>query len=132
VIILDASVLIAHLDAGDAQHERAVQRLLEVADQPLGCSSITRAEVLAGPARHGRTDIAEAALGTLALEDVALAGNAPARLAELRVTTGLKLPDCCVVLAAQDADADLILSFNERLSRAAARLGFGASGPPFD
>jgi len=34
------------------------------------------------------------------------------------VTTGLKLPDCCVVLAAEDAGAS-IASFDERLAQCA-------------
>jgi len=37
---------------------------------------------------------------------------------------GLKLPDCCVVLAAQDAEADAIITFDDKLRRAAAGLGF--------
>jgi predicted nucleic acid-binding protein len=51
VIVVDASVLIAHLDERDALHQRAVERLLEAADQPLACSPITLADVLVGPTR---------------------------------------------------------------------------------
>lgn len=125
MIVVDASVLIAHLDEGDAQHGRAVERLLELAEQPLGCSPITRAEVLVGPARHARVDVAETVLATLAVDDVPLRGDAPARLAALRAETNLKLPDCCVLLAAQDGTATAVLTFDERLARAATRLGFG-------
>lgn len=122
MIILDASVLIAHLDERDAQHERAVERLLDVADQPLGCNPITLAEVLVGPARHDRLDAARDAVGALGIEEVPLARDAPARLASLRAATGLKLPDCCVLLAAQDAGAGAILTFDDRLAVAAAEL----------
>jgi predicted nucleic acid-binding protein len=125
VIVLDASVLIAHLDEGDAQHERAVERLLAAAGEPFACSPITRAEVLVGPARAKRTDVAVTALATLGVDDVALASDAPTRLANLRADTGLKLPDCCVLLAAQDAAASQVVTLDERLAREASRLGFG-------
>lgn len=65
VIVVDASVLIAHFDAGDAHHERAETLLLAVADEPLAASPLTLAEVLVGPARAGRLDAATAALRQL-------------------------------------------------------------------
>jgi hypothetical protein len=34
------------------------------------------------------------------------------------------LPDCCVALAAQDAEADTIITLDDKLRRAAAALGF--------
>jgi predicted nucleic acid-binding protein len=124
VIVVDASALIAHLDERDALHERAEAALLAAADQPLGCSPLTLAEVLVGPARRDRLEEAHIALEALALDVIALAADAPTRLASLRADTGLRLPDCCVVLAAQDADASSILSFDDVLVREASRLGF--------
>ena len=49
MIVVDASVLIAHLDERDALHARAGDALLDAADRPLGCGPITFAEVLGGP-----------------------------------------------------------------------------------
>jgi predicted nucleic acid-binding protein len=125
VIVVDASVLIAHLDAGDAQHEKAVERLLALAEQPLGCSPITLAEVLVGPAKSGRLEFARQAIADLGVTEVALAADAASRLASLRAETNLKLPDCCVLLAALDAGANGLLTFDDRLTREAARLGLG-------
>ena len=125
MIVLDASLLIAHLDASDAQHERAVETLLAMAGETFVCSPITRAEVLVGPARTDRLDVAATALATLGLDDVALGSDAPARLAALRARTNLKLPDCCVLLAAEDSAAMQIATFDDRLAREAAKLGFG-------
>jgi predicted nucleic acid-binding protein len=125
VIVIDASVLIAHLDAHDPQHEAAVARLLELAEQPLGCSPITLAEVLVGPARSGSLNAARRAVGELGVCELALPPDAAPRLASLRAETNLKLPDCCVLLAAQDADA--VLTFDDRLTREAARLGLSAA-----
>jgi predicted nucleic acid-binding protein len=126
VIVLDASVLIAHLDEHDALHARAEGVMLDAADQPLGCSPITLAEVLVGPARHGRLDAARAALAELGLEEVPLGTDAPIRLATLRAESGLRLPDCCVLLAAQDAGAEAVLTFDDVLAREAARAGLDA------
>jgi predicted nucleic acid-binding protein len=119
VIVVDASVLIAHLDERDALHEQAVERLLDAADESLGCSTLTLAEVLVGPARRGRLDDARAAIAALEIQEIALGADAAGDLATLRAETGLKLPDCCVLLAARDARASGILTFDERLARAA-------------
>jgi predicted nucleic acid-binding protein len=124
VIIVDASALIAHLDERDALHEPAEAALLAAADQPLGCSPLTLAEVLVGPARRDRLDGARVALDAMSLDVIALGADAPMRLATLRADTGLRLPDCWVVLAAQDANASSILTFDDVLAREAARLGF--------
>jgi predicted nucleic acid-binding protein len=121
VIVVDASVLIAHLDERDVLHERAVEALLAVAEQTLASSPITLAEVLVGPARAGRLDEAQAALRALGVAEVPLARDASFRLAALRAETGLKLPDCCVLLAADDAGAADVLTFDERLATAARR-----------
>jgi predicted nucleic acid-binding protein len=46
----------------------------------------------------------------------------PLRLAELRVTTGLKLPDCCVLDAAISNSA-AVATFDRALAAAAVRRG---------
>jgi predicted nucleic acid-binding protein len=125
VIVVDASVLIAHLDDSDALHEDALAALLDVADQPVAVSPLTLAEVLVGPARRDRLTAAVDALQQLELQEIPFAPDAPARLAVLRATTNLKLPDCCVLLAAEDGRADAVLTFDDRLRRAAKRLGLG-------
>jgi predicted nucleic acid-binding protein len=122
VIVLDASVLIAHFDQHDALHARATEQLLDAAVQPFGASSITLAEILVGPTRTGHLADAQAALRALDVTELPLPASAATRLAALRVETALKLPDCCVLLAAQDA-AGTVLTFDDRLAREAARLG---------
>lgn len=123
MIVLDASVLIAHLDASDAQHQRARTSLLAAADEPFGASAMTLAEVLVAPAWVGRLDSARAALRALGVREIPPGANAAERLAVLRAETGLKLPDCCVLLAADDAPAESILTFDSHLARRAAQRG---------
>jgi predicted nucleic acid-binding protein len=123
VIVVDAGVLIAHLDERDALHARAGDALLAAADRRLGCSPITLAEVLVGPARHDRLDAARAAVAELDVEEIPLGEDAPVRLAALRAGSGLKMSDCCVLLAAQDAAAEAVLTFHDALAREVERLG---------
>ena len=122
MIVLDASALIAHLDERDAHHAVATERLREHADEPFGASSITLAEVLVAPTRAGRLPAAQAALRALDVGELPLPPDAAERLAALRVETALKLPDCCVLLAAE-AERGTVLTFDDRLAREAARRG---------
>jgi len=123
VIIVDARVLIAHLDEHDALHARAGEALLEAADRRLGASPITLAEVLVAPARRDHLDVARAAVAELEVQEIPLGEDAPVRLAALRAGSGLKMPDCCVLLAAQDAAAEAVLTFDDALARAVEQLG---------
>jgi predicted nucleic acid-binding protein len=50
--------------------------------------------------------------------------DAPHRLAQLLASSQLKLPDCCVLIAAQDSHAGAIATFDDRLRRAAEARGF--------
>jgi predicted nucleic acid-binding protein len=128
VIILDACVLIAHFDESDAFHQDAGELLQSVADEPLGASPMTLAEILVGPARAGRLDRATAALAQLQVSAVPLAEDAPVRLAVLRAGTSLKLPDCCVLLAAQQVSGAAIATFDARLGAVAREHGVTVVG----
>jgi predicted nucleic acid-binding protein len=122
VIVLDASVLIAQLDERDAHHERASRLLTDTGAEPLGASTITLAETLVGPTRAGRLEDVVTALDRLGVTELQLGTEAPARLARLRVEVGCKLPDCCVLLAAQEQDGT-VASFDSALVDAANALG---------
>jgi len=122
VIVLDASVLIAHFDATDVRHERAGAILRDAVEEPLGASPITLAEVLVGPARAGQVERGTALLHELDVTSVRLLDDAPARLAVLRADTGLKLPDCCVLLAAEQTRG-AVATFDDRLANAATEQG---------
>jgi predicted nucleic acid-binding protein len=124
VIVLDASVLIAHLDAYDAHHARADVLLEAPGETALSASRVTLAEVLVGPTRAGKLELAMAALAQLGIEGVGLDADAPVRLAGLRASTGLKTPDCCVLLAAGQVNGQ-VATFDAPLAAAARTLGLG-------
>lgn len=121
MIVLDASVVIGLLDGDDVHHERAEEVFRTSAGRDRGISTVTLAEVLVGPVRAGRGDVVRRALERLRVVEVGLPAGAAVRLAELRATTGLRLPDCCVLLAVPPGGS--VASFDQRLLAAAERLG---------
>jgi predicted nucleic acid-binding protein len=123
--VLDASVLIAYFGAADAHTEDAVG-LLEQADD-LALSTITLAEVLVGATRSGRARDLLEALAEMGVEEVPLGPSAAEALARLRIETGLRLPDCCVLLAADTTRANAVATFDDRLARAAEQRGYAAA-----
>ena len=121
MIVLDASVLIAHLDERDAHHVKAGRLLAESGAEPLGASTVSLAETLVAPARAGRLADASVAFERLGVIELTLGAKAPTRLAQLRADTGRKLPDCAVLLAAQEHDG-VVASFDAALIGAAIDL----------
>ncbi|GAB3749903.1 type II toxin-antitoxin system VapC family toxin [Microlunatus parietis] len=122
MIVVDASVVIAYLDPADAHHGHATSLLAEAAREVLVTSPITLAEVLVGPARAGQADMIMNRLEQISIGTVELRGDAPRRLAQLRAATGLRMPDCCVLLAAEQI-AGTIATFDRRLADQAESLG---------
>lgn len=128
--VLDASVLIAYFGPGDAHTENAVG-LLEQADD-LAASTITLAEVLVGATRSGRAKELQEALAGMRVKEATLGSTAAEALARLRIETGLRLPDCCVLLAADTTRANAVATFDDRLAKAAEQRGYVAAGGPAD
>lgn len=122
MIVLDASVLIAHLNRTDPHHARAHQLLTDAAGDQLAASSITLAEVLVAPARTGQLALARATVVELGIHELALGVGGAERLAELRARTRLRLPDCCVLLAAEQTGGATIATFDDRLASHARDL----------
>lgn len=127
MIVLDASVLIAHFDEHDAHHNEAGRLLADTGAEPLGASTVSLAETLVAPARAGRLPEATAALERLGIAELPLGPQAAARLAQLRADTGRKLPDCAILLAAQEHDG-VVASFDAALIDAAAGLELATLG----
>jgi len=100
VIVLDASVLIGFIFDQDAHHAAAVALLRDEAGNAFGVSPVTLAEALVAPTRLGRLAAAERMLLEIGVTEIPLPRDAALQLAKLRVESGLKMPDCCVLLAA--------------------------------
>ncbi len=124
MITVDACVLIAHLDPHDANNARAFHLLDSVGVEDLGVSPMTMAEILVKPVRERQVAQKRADLRAIGVIEVPFGPNVALRLARLRAETGLKMPDCCVLLAAEDGDATGILTLDDRLRAQAVRLGF--------
>ena len=128
MIVLDASVLIAALTPAD-EHHRAARALLTTAvddAEDLGVNPITLAEALVNTVRRGTTDAVLTELHTLGVVEIPFPPDAARTLAGLRVS-GVKMPDCCVLLTALQQRAALA-SFDERLLHAAAKLDLTVHG----
>lgn len=122
MIVLDASIVIAYLDSNDRHHKRATELLEQHAASRFRMHQLTIAEVLVGAVRTGR--------GSQLLSDLTSVGvvvsqptsSEPLILAELRATTGLKMPGCCVLAVAQHESIP-VATFDDQLGRVARELG---------
>lgn len=119
MIVLDASVLIAYLDGDDKHHGRAETLLATEIDDDCAASPLTLAEVLVVPAREDRLDDVRQAMNDLDLHELPFPADTAVKLAQVRASTNLKMPDCCVLLAAEEAHSR-VATFDDRLAEAAA------------
>lgn len=122
MIALDASVLIGHLTPHDAHHAAATEILLNAAPGSMLVHPLTLAEVLVGGVRVGRGQAMRDDLEAAGIRVVAPDAGEPLRLAELRVSTGLKLPDCCVLDVALHSACSLA-TFDDALAAGARQRG---------
>jgi predicted nucleic acid-binding protein len=120
LIVLDAGILIAVLDAGDAHHEDAALQLRAIrarGDRVLvPVSAYAEAMVrpsAAGPAAQSRLD---RFLDDLAADVAPATRSIGRRAAELRAAHGsrLRLPDALVLATASDVGADAVLTTDAR------------------
>jgi predicted nucleic acid-binding protein len=122
VIILDASVLIGHFELADSHHAEATALLKAHRSDDFASSVVTLAEVYVGAARAGQAHRLDHLLSRLAIRSLELPADAARRLGELRATTGLKLPDCCVLYTAEWHKA-AIATFDDTLANRATNIG---------
>jgi predicted nucleic acid-binding protein len=124
-LVVDASALIALFDTNDVHNERAFEQLSRAisTDEQLITCPVTLAEFLVGPTCRGHLAGAVQAVQHLGIVAEPLPADAAPRLAQLRVDSGLTLPDCCVLLAAQTGQGVALLTFDAALATAAERVG---------
>jgi predicted nucleic acid-binding protein len=122
-VALDADVLIAFLDPGDAQHERAVEELRAklAAGERLLVGASVYAEVMVRPLERGSGEKVDEFLAAAKVTVVDLDRALARRAAQLRARhRALRLGDALSLATALSSGAEL-LSFEQRLRRIAAR-----------
>jgi predicted nucleic acid-binding protein len=108
VAVFDADVLIGYLVKDDANHRQAVERMRRAFEPETRrlLSAVSYGEVLIGPLRSrgaGGAAIVDSMLRDLRIEIVAVDPALARRAAEVRLRTGLKLPDAYALAAAVEA-----------------------------
>lgn len=123
MIVLDASVLIAAMTPADTHHAAAISLLatLDAGSVSL-IHSVNLAEVLVGQVPYGLEESAALEIASSGVEAIGTDVDTPVRLARLRASTKLGLPDCCALDAALETGY-AIATFDARLARAATSLG---------
>lgn len=121
MIALDASVPIGHLTPHDAHHAAATEILSNAAPRSMLFHPLTLAAC--SSAADG-SDAGRRCVMTWCCRMSVAAPDAgePRRLAELRVSTGLKLPDCCALDVAPGTASSLAI-FDDALAAGARRRG---------
>jgi predicted nucleic acid-binding protein len=118
LIVLDASVVIAHLDPADAHHEAATAALRERAEDDLVLPASAYAEALVDPARKGRLDTAREHIEALLLRIAPLDRDMAERAALLRAgDAALRLPDALVLAGGDVLGADAVLTTDRRWAK---------------
>jgi predicted nucleic acid-binding protein len=124
IVVLDASVAIAFLDAGDRHHRGAVAALTRLQGSDMVLPASASAEMLVGPARRSRAamDAAREFVIDLALRVEPISAGIAERAAELRAAhRALKLPDALVIATADALEAALLLTADRTWTRVSRR-----------
>jgi predicted nucleic acid-binding protein len=120
-VALDADVVIAFLDAGDDQHERAVELLRPrlAAGEEILIGASVYAEVMVRPLARGSGGTVDEFIEAIGATVLAIDREPARRAADLRVRhRSLRLPDALSLATALKAGADLV-TLDPRLGRVA-------------
>ena len=129
MIVLDSSVIISILEETDKNHTTGVSLLKTMDGQYLFVPSLTWTEVLVGAIKSEQVDDAQNRIQRKLGVAVANPDGAdwPLKLAEMRVRTGLKMPDAFVLATAEAIQEKTggakVATFDKRLATAAASEG---------
>ncbi|MDR0990170.1 MAG: PIN domain-containing protein [Propionibacteriaceae bacterium] len=123
MIVCDTSFLIAFLEPSDFHHATAVAILTAHSTEQLVIHPINLAELFVGARSDAEADsLADFLAQNLRLEILTLEASHARQLGRMRRETGLKLPDCCAVVAAAQRSASVV-TFDERQAKVARDLG---------
>jgi toxin FitB len=118
LIVLDASVVIAHLTSGDVLHRSATAYLDEHAGDDLRLPASAYAEVLVGPARAAQIGPVRESLAEIGVVVETLTPEIAERAAAVRSEhRRMRLPDALVLATGAVRDADEIVTAERRWHR---------------
>lgn len=118
LIVVDAGVVIAALDAADANHVAAVSSLRAHATDDVRIPASALAEALVSPCRRGVAAEVRQTIASLGLSIVPLEEEIAARAAAVRARRRtVRLPDALVAATGEVLEADVVLTTDRRLAR---------------
>ena len=118
LVVLDAGVVIAALDASDGNHAAAVAALREHARDDVRIPASALAEALVSPSRRGVVDEVREVIASLGLSVVPLDEDIAVLASALRARRRtVRLPDALVAATGAALAADAILTTDRRLAR---------------
>lgn len=120
MIVLDAAVLIAALDEAHPHHNLAAEVILT--DDELVIHTLTLAEVFVGAMRDDEVDEVRQLLQDADIRELRKEDGEAVALARVRESSGLKMPDSCVLFAAESQNAALA-TFDRTLQQRAEKRG---------
>lgn len=122
MIVAGARWLIALRDPEDVHHSSAIAIREEARELPVLLHPLTLAECLVAPARLGVLAAAEAAIRA-AVDVIEFDPESPVRVAAIRASHQLRLPDAIVLDTALQHRATAVATFDVRLAAAATSVG---------
>lgn len=123
IIVLDASVVIAVLDASDTLHETGLASIVEHAGDDLRVPASAYAECLVEPARRGSLARARQLIDQLGFAIEPLTREVAERAAELRAAfRSVPLPDALVVATGEVLRATEVITADRRWRRLSDRV----------
>jgi predicted nucleic acid-binding protein len=123
LIVIDASVAIAALVAGDAHHDAASAALAAARDDELVLAATTRAEILVGPVRVGGSALASARDFVDGCATIPVTGSIADDAAAVKARhRALSLPDAIALVVADLIHADAVWTFDRRWSTVDPRV----------
>lgn len=128
IMVLDTSYLIAQANPDDKHHAAATSILASWSHYDYAASVMTLAEFYVIPAQTDKLAQAHKFVDNLRVRALDIPADAAAELAAIRADNGLKLPDACVLYAAQQ-HGEALATFDAKLAAAALASGLRVPRP---
>ena len=128
IVVLDASALIALAASKDPHHDWALKMFRDTTSFQLQMTALTQAEVLVHPAKAGKLEKFLKLISELDLKITPIESNDSSKLANIRATTNLKMPDA-VVLHQAVKEKGSIATTDGQLAKVARSNGVGVFLP---